>query len=85
MGRPSTLVAMSAPSTGGRSGDRDEAARFTCCGVGITAPAEGQGARFVLDLAPRSTSGMAVHLCNSYTLSLASKDAGYRDLLNRGV
>jgi len=61
------------------------AARFSCCGVEITAPAEGQGARFVMELAEDKDDGVAVHLCNSYTLSLATTDTGYRDLLNRGV
>jgi len=76
-----------ADSPTGREHDAPTAAtaHFSCCGVDITAPAQGQGARFVLGLTPDNGTGVGVHLCNSYTLSLAAQDAGYRDLLNRGV
>jgi N-acetylglucosaminyldiphosphoundecaprenol N-acetyl-beta-D-mannosaminyltransferase len=53
--------------------------------VDITAPLKGQGASFVLSRTPNHGAGVGVHLCNSYTLSLAAQDASYRDLLNRDV
>jgi N-acetylglucosaminyldiphosphoundecaprenol N-acetyl-beta-D-mannosaminyltransferase len=68
------------PRNGGTAGT----AQFSCCGVNITAPSEGQGADFVLGLT-KNRGGVGVHLCNSYTLSLATKDSSYRDLLNQGV
>jgi N-acetylglucosaminyldiphosphoundecaprenol N-acetyl-beta-D-mannosaminyltransferase len=73
------------PTTAARFTATPGITRFSCCGVDITAPAKGQAADFVLSLTPDHAAGVGVHLCNSYTLSLASKDAAYRDLLNRGV
>ncbi len=74
------------PTSGPRNGATVGTARFSCCGVDITAPPEGQGACFVLGLTKDiGAGGVGVHLCNSYTLSLATRDTGYRDLLNQGV
>lgn len=57
--------------------------RFTCCrvridGLGLDAAA-GRILDSVADKSPRS-----VFLCNAFNLSLASRDATYRDILNRG-
>jgi N-acetylglucosaminyldiphosphoundecaprenol N-acetyl-beta-D-mannosaminyltransferase len=73
------------PTTAPRGNATEGTAHFSCCGVDITAPAAGQGAEFVLSLTRDHGTGVGVHLCNSYTLSLATKDAAYRDLLNRDV
>jgi N-acetylglucosaminyldiphosphoundecaprenol N-acetyl-beta-D-mannosaminyltransferase len=53
---------------------------FTCCGVRVDALPPEAARESVLKSAfgvPRS-----VHLCNAYTLSLALRDASYRELLN---
>jgi len=56
---------------------------FTCCGVAIDALSPAAAAADVVAGARAREIG-AVHLCNAYTLSLAMRDAGYRDLLNAG-
>jgi N-acetylglucosaminyldiphosphoundecaprenol N-acetyl-beta-D-mannosaminyltransferase len=73
------------PTSAPRVNATDGPAHFSCCGVEITAPAKGQGAQYVMSLTVDEGAGVGVHLCNSYTLSLATKDAAYRDLLNRDV
>lgn len=57
-----------------------ESHRFRCCGVLIDG-LEPVGATDAL-LASRYGRPRRTHLCNAYTLSLAMRDHGYRDLLN---
>lgn len=57
-------------------------ATLVVCGVRIDALGPDDAAEVLVtssDAGPR-----AVHLCNAYTLSLALRDHGYRDLLNAG-
>jgi len=54
---------------------------FTSCDVEIDALSPEAAAEFVVQGARGRALG-AVHLCNAYTLSLALRDAAYRDLLN---
>lgn len=56
-----------------------------CAGVPITASTRAEGARLVLHLASTPMSGVDVHLCNAYTLSLADRDHDYRDMLCRAT
>jgi N-acetylglucosaminyldiphosphoundecaprenol N-acetyl-beta-D-mannosaminyltransferase len=56
---------------------------FACCGVRIDPLCLAE----VVDVFTRDApahEGRSVHLCNAYTLSLARRDPGYRDLLNQG-
>jgi len=53
---------------------------FVCCGVRIDAVAQHGSADLIL--ASRYGEARRVHLCNAYTLSLALRDRGYRELLN---
>jgi N-acetylglucosaminyldiphosphoundecaprenol N-acetyl-beta-D-mannosaminyltransferase len=57
---------------------------FVCCGVIVRAGTVREAVRDLLTLV-RSELGGAVHLCNAFTLSLASRDPSYRKTLNRGV
>ena len=55
---------------------------YRCCGVRI----DGLGPDAAVQALLESRYGQArsVHLCNSYTLALATRDEGYRRLLNTG-
>ena len=55
---------------------------YVCCGVRIDGLGPPEAVRALLE----SRYGVArgAHLCNSYTLALASRDPVYRDLLNLG-
>jgi N-acetylglucosaminyldiphosphoundecaprenol N-acetyl-beta-D-mannosaminyltransferase len=56
---------------------------FVCCGTRIDAhsPESAVSTMVAMDT---SRSGAAIHLCNSYTLSLASSDDTFRETINRG-
>src|SRR5262245_11461280 len=53
---------------------------YMCCGVRI----DGLGPEAAVRTLLESCYGVSrsAHLCNSYTLALAYRDPGYRDLLN---
>jgi N-acetylglucosaminyldiphosphoundecaprenol N-acetyl-beta-D-mannosaminyltransferase len=55
---------------------------YVCCGVRI----DGLGPEAAVSalLESRYGVGRGAHLCNSYTLALAYRDSGYRNLLNLG-
>lgn len=54
---------------------------FTCCGVRIDGFGPRSAARAIIEVAGTPA---AIHLCNAFTLSLAMRDAGFRDCLNAG-
>jgi len=56
-------------------------ARFVCCGVHID-PLSLEESVDRLQTMALSGDGHAVHLCNSYVLSLAARDDDYADVLN---
>jgi N-acetylglucosaminyldiphosphoundecaprenol N-acetyl-beta-D-mannosaminyltransferase len=55
---------------------------FVACGVRIDVAGFDGSVEEILRSA--AAAGRAVHLCNTYTLSLARRDPGYARLLNRG-
>jgi N-acetylglucosaminyldiphosphoundecaprenol N-acetyl-beta-D-mannosaminyltransferase len=63
--------------------DRGTPRVFVSCGVRIDPLSLGEVESLFAREAVRH-EGRSVHLCNAYTLSLARRDAQYRDLLNRG-
>jgi N-acetylglucosaminyldiphosphoundecaprenol N-acetyl-beta-D-mannosaminyltransferase len=80
---PAHVVRYAAPAINGKLGYAViEQGSYQCCGVRIDGL--GPEAAVATMLQARYGSARAVHLCNSYTLALASRNETYRRVLNTG-